>query len=403
MTFSNIPNLTTSASPLPMSLSHLEDAADENAEKTESMQSEGSRTPDLFAQYAHDRAALALKRINMMEARVYNGQEILAAVNRAWPGSSETNDQLVQKFHEVKKQERKQNRVQIQAEIDSLLSPKPYCDSHYCDEVDLDFYKPTNTPASSSGGWMNVPGLGLVSPSMESVVTWPKFNEATDSPRSDLQEKQDQTTAALQGILSEEGIQKAVKDMRAELSSIKPPLLDLFENIFSADVPNESTNPVRDKVISGTSSTLTGAGIGATLGPGGLLAAAIAEPIAKEAKQLETSMRNNPPPCQELFPKSYALARGVSCEDHLADTLGGLITAQIPSHITHAVHDGISYTMTAVSDALNITDESVKQFSLKAVKAIAENNSTAQEEKAWGMAMKHYLQGQEKDNDDTNP
>lgn len=84
-------------------------------------ESEGSgRNPDLYAQYAHDAAAKALKQIDSMKSRGYRGQEILSKVNGSWPSFQEPNSRLAQESHESARQERKQKRAQIDTDIVSI-------------------------------------------------------------------------------------------------------------------------------------------------------------------------------------------------------------------------------------------------------------------------------------------
>lgn len=80
--------------------------------------------PDLFAQYAHVRAGEALKQIDAMKSRGYNGEQILNTINRSRPALPEMHAQLLES-HEAKRLETRQKRAHIASDIDNIC-PKDF-------------------------------------------------------------------------------------------------------------------------------------------------------------------------------------------------------------------------------------------------------------------------------------
>lgn len=317
-----------SASPLGEILNPIQNTERENDSNHNlfSTPGEASRgNPDLFAQYAHAVAAQALERITEMKSRGYNGQQLLSDVSCSWPSSQETAGRLDQKSYAIVKQERGQRRAQIAANIDSICPTPGFHDSD-----------------------------GEQKPS---VFPHREFETSILKPSQDMQKINPVLNPVL--ISGLENTQKLIK------------------NIFKVDVPEDSKNPIRDRITSGVVNFQIQAEMAAALGPEILPISLLADPIAEQAKRAETIIQNTPSPCDKFdafTSQLHVLATGTSCEQQVAELQGMLMLAQVPSSVMHGAHDTLTNVLNRSLDVLQLTDEAIGNAVSETVKFYREES-----------------------------
>ncbi len=220
-----------------------------------------------------------------------------------------------------------------------------------------------------------------------------KINKMDIPPKGEKKEEHS-LGKSLESFLEDQGFKMGSSIVKKNLGKPVGLSYDMIIKAIKADIPEDSTSPWRDRILSAGVHIAIAEGIAKCIPPrlsSYMLISGI-HGVGKIAKNMEDMLGNHPPNPEitSWWNKYAAQSKGVSAEETIESARSHLRAIHLPSVIIKTVHRECTDILGKIGNYLGLTDQNMALLAKNFFEFLAKNSPDAMEQKMWELVWEDY-------------